>query len=124
MIRKPYTTTAELVVSQIGNSDILQLLNIYSKDPNDYKADTITVSKNGRKLNHEKIKSKQYTKTGALEIITEVPGFDDDNKAVIVRNIYTIGKQLYTYKKQVKPEGQTEWLEMQEFVYVRKPCKK
>jgi hypothetical protein len=125
MIRKPYTTTAELVVSQIGKSHKFTFLHNYTKDTNDYKADTISISNNGRKLNDQRIKSKQYTNTGTLKVVTEVAGFDDDNnKAVIVRGIYTIGKQLYTYKRQVKPEGQTEWLERQEFVYKRKPCRK
>jgi len=124
MIRKPYTTTAELLIKQIGKSSKFEFLHAYTKDPSDNVADTITISKDGKKLNHETIKSKQYTPEGNLEIITEVSGFDhDNNKAAIVRQTYTIGKQLYTYKKEVQPEGQTDWLERHKFSYVRKLCK-
>ncbi len=125
LIRKPYTTTAELVVKQIGNSDKFEFLNIYTKDPGDKSCDTITISKDGRKLNDETIISKRCTGEGNVEIITEVSGFDhDNNKAAIVRQTYTIGTDLYIYKKQVQLEGQADWLERQEFKYISKPCVK
>jgi hypothetical protein len=125
IIRKPYTTTAELVVKQIGASSSFEFLHIYTKDPGEKVADTITISKDGKKLNNETITSERCTSEGNLEIITEFAGFDhDNNKAAIIRQTYTIGKQSYTYKKQVQLEGQTDWLERQEFIYVRKPCGK
>jgi hypothetical protein len=123
IIRKPYTTTAELVVKQIGASSSFEFLHIYTKDPGEKVADTITISKDGRKLNNGTITSERYTSEGNLEIITEFAGFDhDNNKAAIIRQTYTIGEQFYTYKKQVQLEGQTDWLERQEFLYARKAC--
>lgn len=122
IIRKPYTTTAELIVTQKGTSPAFELLHIYTKDANKV-ADTITISKDGSKLNNETIKSKRCTPGGDLEIITEFPGFDhDNNRAAIVRQIYTIGKQRYTYKKQVQLSGQTDWLDRQESIYIRTSC--
>ena len=123
IIRKPYTTTATLIIKQIGTSCKFEFLHIYTKDPNEKVADTLTISTDGKKLNNEKITSSQRTPEGNLEIITESPGFDHDNdKAAIIRQTYTIGKQHYTYKKEVQLEGQTDWLERQEFTYVRKVC--
>lgn len=125
IIRKPYTTTAELVVKQILASNKFEFINIYTKDPKENVADTITVSGDGRKLNEGNVKSKQYTKDGNIEIITEALGFDhDNNKAALVRQTYTIGKKLYNYKKQVQVEGQEDWLDRQEFTYSRKPCQR
>lgn len=121
IIRKPYTTTAELVVKQIGSSNKFELLHVYTKDPNDNTRDTISISDNGTALNRATIKSKRTTSDGNMEIITEVPGFDHDNdKAAIVRHTYTIGKQNYKFKKEVQLEGLSDWLERQEFNYARK----
>ena len=75
-------------------------------------------------LTHDSIKSKRLTKEGNIEITTEASGFDrDSNKATIIRQTYTIGKNTYTYKKQVKLEGQADWLERQEFKYESRPCR-
>ena len=123
IIRKPYTTTAGLVVKQIGNCNKLEFLLIYTKDPGENVADTISISTNGRKINQQTIKSKRVTTEGNVEIITEVAGFDhDNNMAALIRQTYTIGKQLYTFKKQVQLQGQTDWLDRQEFTYERTPC--
>jgi hypothetical protein len=123
MIRKPFVTTAELVVKQLAKVNQFQFLHIYTKDPKENVADTITISKDGKKLNNGVIKSKRYTSEGDLEIITEVSGFDhDNNKPSIVRQTYRIGKKLYTYKKQVKLQGQEDWLDREDFNYSSKPC--
>ena len=124
MIRKPYATKAELVVKQIGRSNRFDFVHIYTKDPHDNVHDTITISNDGKKVRKEAIKSKRYNKKGNLEIITEDLGFDhDNNKPSLIRQVYTFGKGYYMYKKQVQLEGQTEWLDRQEFNYVRKPCR-
>lgn len=124
VIRKPYTTTATLIVKQIDTSSAFELLHVYTQEePDEEVADTITIAKDGSKINNGTITSTQYTTDGNLEIITEFPGFDhDNNKAAIIRQTYTIGKQQFTYKKDVRLEGQTEWLERQEFTYIRKAC--
>ncbi|MEO7768252.1 MAG: hypothetical protein ABIS01_12530 [Ferruginibacter sp.] len=123
VIRKPYSTPAELVIKQTGMPGKFEFLNIYTKDPNENVPDTITISNDGRKINDATIKSNQTTPDGNLKIVAEVLGFDhDNNKAAIIRHTYTIGKNIYTYKKETQPEGQTDWLEKQEFKYVRKPC--
>jgi hypothetical protein len=119
--RKPYTTTAELVIKQIGTSNKFELLHVYTKDPNDNTRDTISISENGTAINGVLIKSKRTMSNGNIVIVTEAKGFDrDNNKAAFIRHTYTIGKQNYQYKKEVQPEGQTDWLERQEFNYARK----
>lgn len=125
MIRKPYSTNAELVIKQIGSSDAFEFLHIYTANRNENVADTITVSKDGKKLNDGIIKSKRSTSEGNVEIMTEVAGFDpDNNTTAVIRQTYTIGKDVYTYKKQVQPVGQHDWLDRQEFKYARKICRK
>jgi hypothetical protein len=125
IIRKPFSTTAGLIVKQAGNSDTLLFVNLYTKNAYENVTDTITISIDGRRVNNDTIKSKRYTNEGSIEIITEAQGFDhDNNKAAIVRKTYTIGKRFYTYKKQVQPEGETDWLDSEEFKYECKSCEK
>jgi hypothetical protein len=122
VVRKPFTTTAEVTATQIAAGKY-QLLYVYTNDPDEHVADTIVLSKDGKKLRAATIRSKHYTKAGDLQIIAEAIGFDrDNNTAVKIRETYTIGKQRYIYKKQVQPTGQTNWLDRQEFIYTRKAC--
>src|SRR4051812_30882771 len=125
IIRKPYSTNAEVIVKRVGKSHRkFEFLHIYTKDPKDNAADTITISEDGRKLNNAMIKSKRYTPEEDLEVITEALGFDHDNdKAAIVKQTYTLGKGSYSYKKQVQLEGQADWLDRLEFKYTSRPCK-
>lgn len=123
IIRKPYSTPATLVVRQIGKSNQFVFLHTYTTDPKDALQDTITISKDGRMLNKGPIKSKRSTTDGDLEIITESQGFDHDNNiASVIRQTYSFGKERYVYKKQVQLQGQTDWLDRQEFNYLRTRC--
>lgn len=123
IIRKPFTTNAELIVKQIGTSSKFEFLQIYTQDPNENVADTIAISTDGRKLNNEDIISNRSTADGNVEIVTASKGFDHDHdKAATIRQTYTIGKQYYSYKKEVQLEGETDWLARQDFIYVRKAC--
>ncbi len=122
IIRKPYKTTAELVVKQISKFKFT-FLKIYSKQPGDSSLDTITISGDGRKFKDETIKSKRHTSNSNLEIITEELGFDHDyNKSAILRTTYTIGKNIYTYTKEVQLEGQADWKEREQDKFLAKPC--
>jgi hypothetical protein len=123
IIRKPFSTNARLVVKQLTDPHSFQFLHIYTKDPHENVADTITVSKDGRKLNGGAIKSKRLTKEGMLEIVTEFAGFDKDyNKTAIVRQTFWVSKNDYRFKKQVQLQGEADWLDREEFDFIKAPC--
>jgi hypothetical protein len=125
IIRKPYTTTAELIIRQLGKSNKFEVVHVYTKDPRENVIDTIIISKDCRKLNNASIKTKRTTRQGSTEIITTVSELDhDNNKPATVKRTYTLGKNLYTYKKQVQLQGQSAWLDREEFTYTRKACDK
>lgn len=120
IIRKPYTTRAELVVTSITNNNY-QLVHKYPTG--EIRYDTLFISANEERINGAPVVAKQHMSNQNLELVTEAPGFDpDENKNVVVRQTYTINKENYTYKKQIRLEGQTEWLERQQFSYTRKDC--
>ena len=123
IVRKPYSTTATLHITQGGNPSQFKLLHIYTKDPHDQTTDTITISTDGKKMNGAAVKSKQIISSGNIEITTEFPGFDSDhNKAALIRRVYDISNNAYSIRKYVLVEGQSEWQEREEFIYARKSC--
>ena len=122
LIRKPHVASSGLVIKQIGSSKKFDCLNIYTKEPSENVSDTLVISNDGRKLNGVLIVSKKHTVKG-VEIITEASGFDkENNKTAKFRYIYLIGRNNYTYKKVVQVSGQADWIEREEFMYVRKAC--
>jgi hypothetical protein len=122
VVRKPFTTTADVVVTQIATGKY-QLLYVYTNDPDENVADTIAISKDGKRMRHATITTRRYTKAGDLQIVAEEIDLDrDNNTAVKIRETYTIGKQRYIYIKQVQPTGQADWLDRQEFIYTRQKC--
>ena len=122
IVRKPYSTTATLIVKQAAGSNQFDLLHIYTKEPGDQSRDTLIISPDGKKMNGAHVKSKRTIEEG-VEIITQVAGFDNDhNKAALLKYIYILRDNSYSVKKQVQLEGQSVWQERQEFNYTRKPC--
>ena len=121
---KPFTMSANLVIKQMGRSNKFIFSNIYPKEPNANSSDTIMISKDGRKINDETVRSIQRKNDGNLEIITEVSGIDgNDNKPATLRYTYTIGKQLYIHRKDVQFTGQTDFIKRHEYTYSAMKCK-
>lgn len=121
---KPYTMNADLKVSRTGRSHTFILENIYPQEPKANSSDTIIISSDGRKINDEIVHSKLKNADGSLEIITEKEGLDgNDNKPATFRFTYTIGKKSYIHKKEVRFDGQQEWIKRHEYNYSRASCK-
>ena len=123
IIRKPYSTKADLIVKRIGQTKSFELVHVYSADANDHTNDTLNLSANGRKFEGATILSKRITRKGALVIVTQHEGFDQDNsQQVLIRKIYNICKSKYTYMKKIKIKDQNEWIDREEFSYAKKTC--
>jgi hypothetical protein len=118
---KPYTMPANINVKQIRKTNQLVFLNTYPDEPKANSADTITISKDGKMLNKETVKSIQKLGDGNTEIITETTGVDgNDNKPALLRHIYIVGKKKFVIRKEVQFVGQTEWLKRHEYNYTKK----
>lgn len=123
IIRKPYSANADLNIKQIGNTKSFELLHTYSPNISDRTYDTLNISTDNRKFEGAAIVTKNLKKNGTLIIITESKGFDhDNNQQALIRQTYTICKRKYTYTKQMKFNGQMEWIEREAFTYKRKEC--
>jgi len=114
---KPYTMPADLEITQIEESNRFVFSNIYPNEPKANDADTVTISESGLKIDDEIITLKRK-KNGRLEITTELTGEDgNDNKAAIIRHIYTIGTNEYVVIKEVKFVDETKWIKRHEYRY-------
>lgn len=116
--KKPYTMPANLTVKQGKNKNQLILFFIYPNEPKANNKDKIMVSKNGQKLNEKVVKSKQVLSKGQVEIITEYNG-KDNNKKVIIRNVYILGSKQFVIRKEVKFESSDDWLKRNDYDFER-----
>lgn len=115
---KPYTMPANVRVSQGKNEYQLVLFYSYPKEPKANKKEKIKISSDGAQLNNHPVMSKQKLPKGQIEITTEYSG-KDNNKAALIRNIYTLGKDVFIMKKVVKFENSEDWLERNIYSFSR-----
>lgn len=121
---KPFSMPANIIVKDFKTNNNIICSFIYPEEPGANAPDTIFITKNGRYLNNEEIKTKKKFKRDSLEILTETEGIDgNDNKAAKIRHTYTLGRNTYSIKKEVQFIGQSQWIIRNEYKFIRiKPC--
>ena len=114
---KPFTMPANVTISKDNSSDKNLVLSFeYPEEPKANGKDTLMISNDGRQVNGASLVSKKKNKDGNLEIVTEEPGVDgNDNQKAILRHIYTIGKSIFISRKEVKFEGQNNFMLRNEY---------
>ena len=119
---KPYTMLADIDIKRIEKTNKFSFSNIYPKEKSANSVDTVTISKDGKYVNKELVKSRHKLPKGKIEIITEESGEDgNDNKPATFRHTYTFGKTTYINRKDVQFIGETKWINRHEYSYTRKP---
>lgn len=117
---KPYTMPADITIEQVGKTNKFIFSNIYPDEPKANSADTITINISGEMLNEEIVKSKRKLVDGNTQIITEYLSVDgNDNKPALIRHTYTVGKSIFTKRKDVQFVGQNEWIKRHEYSYTK-----
>lgn len=113
---KPYTMPCNITVAA-DKTNTKQLVYIYEY-PDEPKAngnDTLVVSEDGKNINGYNVVSKSK-ENGLLKIITEKNGVDgNDNRKAVLRYSYSIGKRIFSKRKEVKFEGETSWVLRNEY---------
>ena len=115
---KPFSMHTNLNVKKGKNKNQLILEITYPNEPKANNKEKILFSKNGTHLNNHKIVSKEKLLSGHLLIITEHSGKDNQKKARI-KNIYTIGKNQFVMRKEVKFKDSEKWMLRNEYNYER-----
>lgn len=108
------------VTIEEGKSEFTLTLN--TKYPNEPKANNkskISISKDGKSINKEKVVSRSREGSNIL-ITTEYNGKDgNDNKKATIRHYYTFGTKNFIIRKEVRFDGEEEWILRNEFNYRR-----
>ena len=118
---KPYTMGADIDIKQIGTSNNFIFSNTYPKEPGANSVDTMIISKNGKMINGNPVKSKRLLDNGNTELTTEVLNTDGNhNKPAALKHTYIIGKNIYVNRKEVRFTGQKNWIKRNEYKYTRK----
>jgi len=117
---KPYTMPANIDVAQIPQTSQFIITLSYPNEPKANANDTFFISKNGKIFNGGLIKKIQPLKDGGVIITTEQQGQDgNDNKKAVLKHIYTIQKNVFINRKEVKFAASKKWLLRNEYKFIR-----
>ena len=115
---KPFSMPANVTVKQGKKDTQILLFNEYPNEPQANSKGKVTISKDGTTINGNPLVSKENLEDGSTQFTTKSTGKDNNEKALI-RNIYVIGDNHFIIRKEVKYEDSVEWLQRNEFQYVR-----
>ena len=118
---KPFTMPANTSIQQSSNNPNFFLRSMsYANEPKANQKDTLVIGNNGTTIDEYTIIFFKKFTTDSIVIITEKKGFDgNDNKAALLRHIYTISNHLFINKKEVKFVGTNKWLLRNEYKFNR-----
>lgn len=117
---KPFTMPADLTINYLNKIKSVVFSNSYPKEPHANSIDTIALLQKGKVFGKEIVKSNTRFKNGNILIITEEAGTDgNDNKPAIFKHIYTVGKNIFINKKEVKLNDSDNWIMRHQYQYRR-----
>jgi hypothetical protein len=118
---KPYTMPANIDVEQLQGGNQFVVVYTYPDEPKANSKDTFLISDNGKSFNGAPITKKQQLKKGGLIFTTELNGQDgNDNKKAILKHIYTIQKNIFINRKEVKFTNGKKWTLRNEYRFTKK----
>lgn len=116
---KPFSMPATLRIMQIGKSNSFVFANGYPDEPQANHSDTLIISVDGKTIDGETVVQKEK-KSGNIIITTQKTGKDgNDQKEAIFRFTYTIGKTIFSIRKDVQFTGTTEWINRHVYNYTK-----
>ncbi len=118
---KPYTMPANLRIAKDKANDQQLVLDLeYPDEPRANGKDTLVISKDGSMIDGAVVISKETTGDKYLKIITEKAGIDgNDNRKAIIKHIYTISRRVFISRKEVRFDGEHDFILRNEFNMVR-----
>lgn len=109
---------AKLKAAEGENETQLAMTNIYPDEPGHGGSYTLSITKNGSRLNKSRIVSSKQLADGTTEIMTIRKGRDDGKRSRI-RITYLIAPKDLVVRKEVLFKGATEWLKRNQYTYTR-----
>lgn len=91
---------------------------LYPKEPQANGKKTVALGDGGRALADQTVVGREVLPGGALKIVTEADGTDNDKPARF-RFTYLAGPKSFSIKKEVRPEGSAEFFQRNEYSWTR-----
>src|SRR6476659_610457 len=115
---KPFTMPANVLVRLNGNMIILSYR--YPKEPKADGNDTLTISADGRSINHAVLVERTVEEDGTIKMVTEQQAQDgNEHKMAQIRHYYYAGKNTLQLRKEVKFAGTDKWIMRNEYIFSR-----
>lgn len=112
---KPVHLKTEMAITPYkANKNGVVIFYQYPEEPKANSYDTLQVSADAKMINDKPIISRSNDEWGNLVIVSEKKGMDN-YKPAILRYIYTIGKNDFIIRKEVKLEDATEYMLRNEY---------
>lgn len=90
----------------------------YPDEPKANEKETVTIGKDGETINAETVTSRTKLDGGAVQIVTEKKGQDNDRQALF-RYTYQLSATSFSIKKEVRYEGKSKFFERNEYSWKR-----
>ncbi|MBW1654563.1 hypothetical protein [Flavobacterium quisquiliarum] len=117
---KPYTMAADIEVKKIDGTNDFNFINTYPKEKSANSTQTITISQDGKNIGKEEVVSRTELPDGQIQIVTQRQGKDgNDNKEALIKQTYTISKNVFSIRKDVLFAEDKKWVQRHEYVYSR-----
>ena len=114
---RPYTMPANIIISRDNTNDHRLIFAFeYPDEPKASGNDTLIISNDGLQVDGAAVISKKKNREGYLEIVTEKNGIDgNDNRKAVLKHIYTIGKKMFSNRKEVRFDGEEKFILRNEY---------
>ena len=114
---KPYSMPANITIKKTPKlADCIEFIFEYPDEPKANGRDTLVISNNGWQIDGAELIARRKLESGGREIITVEKGIDgNDNKRAVLRHIYTIGPAYFIKRKEIKFEGEQNFIMRNEF---------
>ena len=90
----------------------------YPDEPKANGKQVVRLEEGGTLFDGEKVVERSSLDGGALRIVTEKRGRDNDRDALF-RYTYTLGESSFSIRKEVRPEGAAEFFERNTYSWRR-----
>lgn len=116
---KPVSIPSNLIVMQVeGDENAWVFEYEYPDEPKANGKQTLKVSDNGGVFDGETVVEKTSLDGGGFRLVTVKRGRDNDKDALF-RFTYTLDGPAFSVKKEVKPEGSSEFFERNRYSWKR-----
>ncbi len=113
----PYTMPANMSFKKLNSNELLAQ-HIYPDEPKANSIDTFVISNSGKFFNENKIIKVVHLSNNGIEITTQTKGKDgNDNKPALLKHIYTITKDSFINRKEVKFLDEKKWMLRNEYKF-------